>query len=71
MGRTRTLLHTFCELIRQKLEIMSQENHLSTMVTMTLKAYMKVQSDIERRKVGKCLNFSKPGQGADLLLGAS
>ena len=64
-------LFDLCESIRDKLDQMNTSEDFNSMITMTLKAYMRVQSDLERRKVGKCLNFSKPGQGADLLLGAS
>ena len=37
----------------------------------TLRSFMAVHADIERRKVGKALSYSKAGSGVDVLLGAA
>lgn len=36
-----------------------------------IKGFMYFATDLDRRKVGKALSFSKPGKGVDVLLGAS
>jgi hypothetical protein len=40
-------------------------------VTKLVKGIMYFVTDLDRRKVGKSLSFSKPGKGVDVLLGAS
>lgn len=39
--------------------------------TDALTAFVRVQSDVNRRRVGKCLSYSKPNTGVDVLLGTA
>lgn len=41
------------------------------LVSTCLQGFLKVQSDIDRRKIGKALSYSKVGQKVDVLLGCS
>lgn len=44
---------------------------INGLVDTAIKSFLNIQHDIERRKIGKALSFSKPGTGVDVLLGNS
>ena len=44
---------------------------LNENVSLCVKSFLNIQSDLDKRKIGKSLSFSKPGQGIDVLIGAS
>lgn len=43
----------------------------SSLVNDAISGFLRVQADATRRKVGKCLSYSKPNTGVDVLLGTS
>lgn len=50
---------------------MTANEEFSDSVGHLIQGIMYMITDLERRKVGKALSFSKPGKGVDILLGAS
>lgn len=51
------------------LKYIASDPYLSNLVDVSVSAYLKIHHDIERRKMGRSLTFSKPGQPVDILLG--
>lgn len=52
-------------------ETATSDNMFGALITNALTGFLKIQSDIDRRKVGKALSYSKTGQKVDVLLGCS
>lgn len=44
---------------------------ISKITNSALKAFMKVQADVDRRKIGKALSYARPGSHIDVLLGTN
>jgi hypothetical protein len=49
----------------------NNEEEFADSLAKLVKGIMYFATDLDRRKVGKALSFSKPGKGVDVLLGAS
>lgn len=69
--QNRTTNATFQTYLRNINSDTKLQNEFNDSLNHLIQGIMYMITDIERRKVGKALSFSKPGKGLDILLGAS
>lgn len=50
---------------------LAKDENIGSFITKALSGFLKIQTDLDRRKVGKALSYSKTGQKVDVLLGCS
>jgi len=60
---------TVVDAIKQGWERMANMDNNCT--TDVVSAFVRVQNDVLRRRVGKCLSYSKPNTGVDILIGTA